>query len=96
MSGILSLLFLACSAVSFLNLRCLLRDRTVKGVCFIPSYVFITTNAFEVLYFGRLHDWLPTIGAVLMVLANVSWLVLAVYYKLRERDGRFTFKSLFA
>lgn len=80
MSALLSILFLACAVVCFLHIRCLLRDKTVKGVCLIPSYVFITTNAFEVLYFGRLHDWLPVIGAGLMCIANIVWLVLALYY----------------
>lgn len=84
MSSILSFLFLACALVCFLNVRRLWIDKTVKGVSLIPTLVFITTNLFEVAYFGLAHDWLPVMGALAMLIANVAWLVLAVFYDFNE------------
>jgi hypothetical protein len=80
MSGILSFLFLACSVMGFINIAKLYKDKAVKGVSLFPTYVFITTNLFEVIYFGRLHDWLPVMGSVAMLVGNVVWLGLAIRY----------------
>jgi len=83
MSGehILTALFFACSAICCLNIRAIIRDRNVQGVSTIPTWVFLSTNLFEVAYFGTLGFYWMAGGAVLMSLANLGWL--AIYWWLR-------------
>jgi hypothetical protein len=89
MSAILSALFIACALVCFLNVRRLWIDKSVVGVSLIPTVVFITTNVFEIVYFTRLDDMLPVIGASLMLIVNVAWLGLAIFYRIGDDINRF-------
>lgn len=81
MSLILSMMFLACAAVLSFHIVQLYKDKQVKGVSLIPTYVFIATNIFEVVYFYRLGDIMPTIGSAMMLVSNIIWLSMALYYK---------------
>ena len=82
MSAILAACFFACSVVCWLHVRQLVRDKRVKGVSLIPSYVFITTNAVEVVYFW--NDPWSAAGAASMLFANSVWLALALIYRRRH------------
>lgn len=86
-SAILAFCFFCCSIVCWVNVRQILRDKQVVGVSMIPSYVFMTTNAFEVIYFGRLLDWWSASGAVSMLVGNGVWVILALYYRSRPREA---------
>jgi len=81
MSALLAFCFFACSAVSWLHVYQIVQDKKVSGVSLIPSFVFITTNVVEVIYFWRLLDWWSSAGAVSMVIANSAWLLLALSYR---------------
>lgn len=83
-ADILALLFVACSAITWLNVAAILRDKTVRGVSTIPACVFVTTNVFEVYYFGTRYEVFATVGAVAMLLANAGWLVLVWWYRWRD------------
>lgn len=84
----LALLFIFCSLVTLDHVRTILRDRQVAGVSLLPSYVFITTNLFEVYYFGRLGDWWTVTGAILMAISNLTWLGLVLHFK-RNSNAQF-------
>lgn len=81
LSAVLAFCFFACSAVVWINVRQILRDRMVAGVSLFPTIIFIITNVVEVFYFWDLLDWWSTAGAVSMTLANVVWIALAYHYR---------------
>lgn len=78
---VLTAFFTACSIVCWLSIRALVRDRSVKGVSTIPTWVFLSTNAYEVFFFGEHEQWFAVLGAVGMTLANASWLTLFWWYR---------------
>lgn len=86
MNLILAALFVACSLVCWLHVRQIIRDKTVKGVSLIPTFVFMTTNVFEMIYFGQKGDWWNVGGAVSMLMSNVAWTVCVFYYHRKEKQ----------
>ena len=86
MSALLAFCFFACSAVCWLHVFQVVRDKQTRGVSLIPSYVFITTNVVEVIYFWQLLDVWSSIGAVSMALSNLAWLGCALWFRSRPTD----------
>lgn len=80
----LTLFFIACSTVCWMNVRALLRDKCVAGCAITPAWVFLSTNSYEVWYFDALHQPLAALGAVSMVGSNLTWLILAYYYRMND------------
>jgi hypothetical protein len=79
---VLTLMFLACSAVCWTNVRALVRDKCIKGCSLLPTYVFLTTNIYEVFYFHHIHQPLATFGSLSMAVVNLVWLGLAIMYRM--------------
>lgn len=88
MSYILSFLFFCCSIVCWLHVRKIIKDKAVKGVSLIPTFVFMATNAFEVWYFAKLGDWWTVAGAFSMLATNLAWTVCVFWYKAKELDEK--------
>lgn len=86
MSALLAICFFACSAVCWLHVYQVVRDKQTRGVSLIPSYVFITTNVVEIFYFWNQLDTWSAIGAASMGLSNVVWLGCAVWFRGRTTD----------
>lgn len=78
---VLTAFFVACSLVCWMNVRALLRDKCVNGCAITPAWIFLSTNSYEVWYFGALNQPLASLGAVSMVGANLTWIGLAYYYR---------------
>lgn len=78
---VLTLCFIACSAVCWTNVRALLRDKTVKGCSLFPTYIFLATNLYEAYYFNHINQPLATFGSWAMAVVNVTWLGLAHWYR---------------
>lgn len=74
--------FAACSVICWLNIRALIIDKKVCGVCTIPTWVFLSTNLYEVYFFFHHGQTFAMIGSVGMSLANSTWLTLYWVYKL--------------
>ena len=65
----------------WLNVRRILIDKQVKGT---DGYVVIFFSAWgwwNLYYYPSLNQWLSTAGAVLMALANTTWLILFLRLK---------------
>jgi hypothetical protein len=77
----LTLLFIACAAVCWTNVRALLRDKCTKGCSLFPTYIFLATNLYEVWYFHHIHQPLATFGSLAMAVVNLTWLGLAHWYR---------------
>jgi hypothetical protein len=85
---ILAGFFLACSAITFVNVYAIHRDKTVKGVSTIPCWLFIATNLFEVYYFGRRGDTAAMIGSIAMFAGNFGWIAMVWFYRFEETFQR--------
>lgn len=81
---VLSILFLACAAVCWANVRALLRDRTVAGISLFPTWVFLTTNLYEVWFFFDLQQNWALVGSVAMAVVNMVWLGIAYFYRWQD------------
>jgi hypothetical protein len=83
---VLTILFISCSVVVWMNVRALIRDKCTKGCSISPVFVFLFTNAYEVWYFTHFHQPVAALGAASMVGANLIWIALAFWYRYQARD----------
>lgn len=77
---VLTVFFIACSAICWLNVRALYRDKTVKGVSIVPTCVFIATNIYEAWYFHHIHQFWAVFGSLSMLVVNLLWIILFLWY----------------
>lgn len=68
-------------ALSWLNVRHLLRDKKVRGVSLVPSAVFTVWGFWNCFYYPHLGQWLSFSGGVVIVGANAVWIALAWRYR---------------
>jgi hypothetical protein len=62
------------AGVTLLNVRRLLRDRTVQGVSWVPTLFFAVWGGWNVVFYGDVHQpWSQAAGSAL-VAANAWWL----------------------
>lgn len=64
-----------------LNVRRLLRDKSVRGVDYRVSAFFALWSAFNLYFYGSLHLSISLIGAACMVAGQLTWLALAIKYR---------------
>jgi hypothetical protein len=64
--------------VCWLNVRRLLRDRTVQGVDWRVSAFFSAWGFWNLFYYPSLNQWASFAGGVALVIANTTWVVLAL------------------
>jgi hypothetical protein len=78
--SILTICFMLCSVVGFMNVYRLWKDKRVCGVSYVPQCIYAATNAIEVFYFGVRGDWWTSAGAALMFTGTGSWLALSFWF----------------
>jgi hypothetical protein len=86
MSPLLSVCFFACSIVCWLHVHQIVKDKAVKGVSLIPTFVFMTTNAVEMVYFWQRLDMWSVAGAGSMLLSNAAWTLCVFWYIAKAYD----------
>lgn len=64
--------------VCWLNVRRLLRDRRVQGVDWRVSAFFSAWGFWNLFYYPSLSQWASFAGGVTLVVANTTWVVLAL------------------
>lgn len=64
--------------VCWLNVLRLLRDRSVRGVDWRVSAFFFAWGIWNLAYYPTLHQWASFAGGVALVIANTTWVVLAL------------------
>ncbi len=70
------------AAVSWKNVRQLIRDRAVVGVWWPAWLMFSAWGWWNVYYYGpRLDQWASWWAGLFLVAANTTWVVLAVKYR---------------
>ena len=71
-----------------LSVRKLLHDRMVRGVSWVHVTFFAVWGLWNLYYYPSLGQWISFAGGVLIVSANVVWVVLLLHYTVRERWGQ--------
>lgn len=68
-------------AFNWLNVAALLRDKKLRGVSPLPTIVFTTWGFWNLFYYPHLDQWLSFAGGLVIVTANLVWVVLALKYR---------------
>jgi len=79
--GINGLFELLGALLIWMNVYRILRDKMVRGVDWRVTFFFAAWGFWNLYYYPSLHQWLSTAGGVVMVIANVVWVVLAMKYR---------------
>jgi hypothetical protein len=68
--------------LNWTNVRRLMRDKKVRGV-YWPAWAFFALwGWWNLLYYGPfLGQWLSGAAGIIMVIANTTWVVLAIKYR---------------
>jgi hypothetical protein len=69
------------------NVRLLLKHKAVKGVSIVTTAIFSCWGFWNLFYYPHLKQWLSFSGGILVVIANTTWVVLAIYYTRRKGHG---------
>lgn len=67
-----------------LNVFAIRRDKSVKGIHWLPTSVFSAWGIWNLYYYAHLDQWLSWSGGVLMVTVNLTWLAHALFYATRS------------
>jgi hypothetical protein len=65
----------------WLNVQRLRKDRRVQGVDWRVSAFFSAWGFWNLFYYPSLHQWASFAGGILLVLANTTWVALALWYR---------------
>ncbi len=74
----------------FITLSCikLLRDKKVRGVSPVHVTYFTLWGFWNLAYYPHLKQWTSFVGGAVVVLVNVFWLTLLVYYIRKEKNDK--------
>lgn len=75
---------LVMGVMQWFNVQRLIKDREIKGVSW-PIWFFISAwGLWNLFYYPHLGQMLSFWGGVLLVLANITWVSLACYYRRKK------------
>lgn len=66
--------------MQLLNVKALYKDKKVIGVSIVPSAFFTSWGIWNLFYYPHLGQWLSFAGGLVLVLVNVAWVCMAIYY----------------
>lgn len=69
------------SLMGWMNVRKLLRDKSVKGVYWPTQVFFALWGWWNLYYYPSLDQWFSFLGGVFLVVGNTTWVVLALKYR---------------
>lgn len=64
--------------------RVMLHDRAVKGVSIVSTILFTLWGVWNLKYYSGLQQWYSLGGSVLLMLVNVMWVGMMLYYRSKE------------
>jgi hypothetical protein len=67
------------------NVLALYRAKEVRGVSVLTFSLFALWGFWNLYYYSSLQQWWSWLAGILVVLANTSWVLLAIYYRGRRR-----------
>jgi hypothetical protein len=66
------------------NVAAIYRDKCVKGVYVPATIFFMAWGVWNLWYYPSLGQWFSFSGGLVIVSANLVWVVLALYYSMTE------------
>ena len=68
-----------------LNISRLKKDRDVRGISMVPVYFFLLWGFWNLYYFPHLEQWSSFVGGVAVLVVNLVWVGMALWYSRKER-----------
>lgn len=68
------------AAMAWINVRQLLRDKSVSGIYWPTVLFFATFGIWNVVYYPALNQPLSAVAGVFLALGNIVWVALAIKY----------------
>lgn len=66
--------------LTLLNVRRIIIDKEVRGISMIPITLFTLWGIWNLYYYPHLGQWFSFVGGLFIMLTNLTWVSLAVYY----------------
>lgn len=66
-----------------LNIKRLCKDKTLKGVSWVPVAFFACWGFWNLIFYPSMGCWLSFFGGIFVVVANVVWLIMLGFYAAR-------------
>jgi hypothetical protein len=73
------------AAFSSINIFYLVRDKTIKGVSWIPVFFFTIWGAWNLYYYASLNQIISFVAGISIFIVNIIWLALLFYYKTKYK-----------
>lgn len=70
------------------NIRRVLRDKKVRGVSAWAVSYFTLWGFWNFWYYSNLDQWFSFTGGATIALANLTWVILMIYYIRKERNDK--------
>lgn len=74
------------AVLSSTSIFALLKEKEVRGVSIWPSVFFITWGFQNLFFYKIVNQPISQIAAVFMLLSNIVWFGLALYYKRQNKN----------
>jgi hypothetical protein len=68
-----------------LNVRQILRDKTVQGVSVWPTAFYSAWGGWNLFYYPSLDQWFSFAGGIGVCVANLIWVALAIHYTRKNK-----------
>ncbi len=72
--------------ILWINVYRLIKDKSIKGVSIISFAFFAFWGYWNLYYYPHLNQILSFLGGLIVVSANTTWVILAVYYTRKRKD----------
>jgi hypothetical protein len=72
----------------FINCWKIFKDKQISGIAITPTAFFTVWGYWNLYYYPSLNQTLSFIGGIVVVAANSIWVLLAIYYQRKGKDGR--------
>ena len=59
----------------------LYQHKEVKGVSMIPIAFYASWGYWNLFYYPSLNQWFSFVGGIVVISANTTWVIMAIYYK---------------
>ncbi len=66
--------------LNFINVYRVYKDKKLSGVSLIPTLFFTLWGFWNLYYYPHLNQWWSFFGGLIIVIANLAWVALAIYY----------------
>lgn len=72
---------LIAAAFGLYNCKVLHRDKRVQGVSLLPTVFYTGWGLWNIFFYPYLEQWFSFFAGLTILIANVTWLRAALYYK---------------